>query len=65
MRLALVRWGYATIVFVIIGLIDVRFGHAVGLAALLAALSVVFVWDTRARSRSAGPSTPESGRDDP
>lgn len=43
------KWAFAALVFMAIGVIDMRFGHVAGLAALVLILVGVFVLDTRAR----------------
>ena len=43
------RWGVAAVVFMAIGLVDMRFGHVAGLAALVLILVGLFVMDTRSR----------------
>jgi len=46
---AAVRWSVATAVFLLIGLVNMRYGNAVGLAALIVVLAAVFVLDVRSR----------------
>ena len=45
----LARWVVAAAVFMAIGLVDMRFGHAVGLTTLILAIVAAFVMDSRSR----------------
>ncbi|MFN2115864.1 MAG: hypothetical protein ACK2T6_09115 [Anaerolineae bacterium] len=48
------RWLVAALVFMLIGLIDMRFGHAAGLATLVLVLLGVFALDVGAIRSGAG-----------
>lgn len=48
------KWAFAAIVFMAIGVVDMRYGHVAGLAALVLILVGVFVLDTRARRAELG-----------
>lgn len=72
---SIAKWGVAAAVFVLIGLVDVRFGHAVGLASLIAVLILAYVLDVRAREprrrgtehvddHPRGTDVPRSGHDE-
>ena len=58
-RVAVLKWGLATVVFVAIGLAAMRYGHGVGLVLLVAALLVVFALDLGARRREGASSPPQ------
>jgi hypothetical protein len=58
---SIAKWGVAAVVFVAIGLVDMRFGHAIGLASLIAVLVLAYVLDVRAREPHRG----ETDHDDP
>lgn len=53
-RLTLTRWGLATLLFLGLGWVDVRYGHAQALALLLAFLLLVYFFG--GRSSRSGPS---------
>lgn len=46
-----IRWSVAVVAFLVIGVLDLRYGHSVGLSLLIVALLVVFVLDLGAKKQ--------------